>query len=119
MLQGYAMEDYDESTSSTAKSAKSVISNPSSSDRCVLINIVPDILENIFLRVPVQQYPQIRRTCKALKEFLDESKFLGRYIEEHVVKRREMIVPVKLGWRNRLARYRNRCSGRVSWGLGS
>ena len=57
MLQGYAIEDYDESTSSTTKSAKSAISNPSSSDPYVLINIVPDILEKIFLRVPVQQYP--------------------------------------------------------------
>lgn len=108
------MEHSDESTSSTETSA---ITTPSSSDPCILINIVPDLLESIFLRVPSQQYPQIRRTCRALKGSLDESMFLGRYIEEQVVERGEIMVPVKLGWRSRVARYRNRCSGRVSWEL--
>ena len=109
------MEHSDESTSSIATSA---ITTPSSLDPCILINIVPDLLESTFLRVPSQQYPQIWRTCRALKGSLDESMFLGRYIEEQVVESGEIMVLVKLGWRIHVAHYRNICSGRVSWELG-
>jgi hypothetical protein len=94
--------------------ATSGINTPASSPLCILMNTHYDILENIFLRVPAHQYPQIRTMCRALKTFLDEGIFIRRYIEE-VVKRGEIIIPVKFRWKSRVARYKNRCPDRVSW----